>query len=205
MSYWMQTSTGAAIDLTQPDPESIRLMDIAIMLSRLPRFTGGTKPYMMVNVAEHSLFVEQLAPADTAPVTRLHLLFHDAHEITTGDISSPMKRVLRELAGWVDVVKMVSETIQRAIELAANLPEPTEVEYGLIRELDLLSLAIEKRDCMSPEPMDWNIWNMPDVSQYPLRMVPKGRARAAVQFRRRTLELLCEANIVPRRSFLEGI
>lgn len=200
--YWVQTATGSAVDIMHPDPNSIRLMDIAISLARLPRFTGHTKPRTTVNVAEHSMLVELLAPRDTPPVTRLHLLFHDAHEMVTGDISSPLKLALREHAGWIDVIKLVSETIQAAIEQAANLPAPKDHELALIKRLDLEALAIEKRDCMTP--MDWG-WELPDVSKQALKMLPDGEVHSRMRFRQRALNLLCAAYIIPRNSFLVEI
>lgn len=204
-THWMQTSTGAAVDIMQPDPTSIRLIDIAIALARLPRFTGHTKSRTAVNVAEHSMLVELLAPRDTPPVTRLHLLLHDAHEMVTGDISSPLKRALREHAGWIDVVGLVSDAIQGAIEQAANLPAPTADELALIKRCDIEALAIEKRDCMAPEPMDWGIWNLPDVSKQALKMLPDGEMHSRMRFRQRALNLFLLANIVPTRTFLVEI
>jgi hypothetical protein len=201
--YWMQTSTGAAIDILDPDPASIQLMDIAISLSRLPRFTGHTKPAVTANVAEHSLLVERLAPFGTSPVARLHLLFHDAHEMITADISSPLKSALKFLAGGYDWVEVISRRIQHAIEVAANLPKVTADEYALIKRLDIEALAIEKRDCMAPEPQPW--LPLPDVSEQPIDARPIGEAHARAAFRGRALSLFCDAGIHPRHTFLEGI
>lgn len=201
--FWMQTSTGAAIDLLEPLPSSIRLQDIAVALARLPRFTGGTKPNVSVNVAEHCLLVEQLAPLGTPPLTRLHLLFHDAHEVITGDISSPLKGALKFLAGGYDWVGVISRRIQATIEVAANLPAPTDAEHALINQFDTEALVIEKRDCMAPEPRAWV--PLPDVSKQAVMILPMGASLARARFKSRALNLLCAANIIPRATFLEGI
>ena len=40
MKNWKQTYTGQAIDLSNPDPKTINIEDIAHSLSLIPRYTG---------------------------------------------------------------------------------------------------------------------------------------------------------------------
>lgn len=74
------------------------LSDIAVSLSRMPRFAGNTSiPW---TVLDHSLFMERLAADHAAEMLydqnrarglRLAALLHDAHEAVTGDIPTAFK------------------------------------------------------------------------------------------------------------------
>jgi hypothetical protein len=80
------------------------LRDIAISLSRLPRFAGHTK--VEWSVLDHSLFVFRLLAASNRRdyAAQLAGLLHDAHECVTGDIPSDMKPdVIREAQATLDV------------------------------------------------------------------------------------------------------
>jgi len=203
---WIGTSSGMSIDVLNPQPESFRLVDMAISLSRIPRFNGHTVPHASWSVAEHSLLVEQLAPLEVDAKPRLHLLLHDAHEMVIGDTSTPVKNaynhiIRSELGTFFDPVKRIQIRLQRAIELALLLPPPDEDEYALIKELDLLALAIEKRDVMVP--MGWG-WPLPDVSKVALQVSPDNPVRVRKQFRERVLHLMKEAGVTPMPSFLAG-
>jgi hypothetical protein len=79
------------------------LTDIAVGMSRQPRFGGQTKSQW--SVLDHSLFCDELVRAraekgvptlggdDEEAVRRwrLAVLLHDAHEALTGDVPSPLK------------------------------------------------------------------------------------------------------------------
>lgn len=59
MTY-IQTFSGQHFDLIDPQPETIRIEDIAHALSQINRFTGHTKrPY---SVAQHSLQASYIVP-----------------------------------------------------------------------------------------------------------------------------------------------
>lgn len=86
------TYTGKLIELGQPDPERIDLRDVSHALARVTRFTGhGDRS---LSVAQHSCIVHDLAPVEC----KRWALLHDAAEAYTGDISSPVKEVLRRMA-----------------------------------------------------------------------------------------------------------
>lgn len=69
------------------------LVDIAVGLSRQPRFAGQTRRWW--SVLDHTLFGAALIRQDMAGywAERLELawLLHDAHEAITGDIPTPLK------------------------------------------------------------------------------------------------------------------
>jgi hypothetical protein len=84
------------------------LIDIAVALSRMPRFGGHTRRWW--SVLDHTLFCDELVKSEPDFVTResrLALLFHDAHEAITGDVPTGAKTTgLRLLQADIDVAIM---------------------------------------------------------------------------------------------------
>lgn len=83
------------------------IMDVALGLSRMPRFAGQGRRWW--SVLDHSLYIERLArryfPENVSEGTvvafRLCCLMHDAHEAMTGDVPTPFKGTqLRDLQ-WI--------------------------------------------------------------------------------------------------------
>ena len=128
------TYTGRNVDCATGHPS---LIDIAVGLSRMPRFAGQTERWF--SVLDHSLFVESLVdddgphPAMSDPpaahdvsaevrrLLRIALLLHDAHESLTGDVPTPLKP--RELS-----------TIQQALDIGimeAFMPGGRRAFYDL--------------------------------------------------------------------------
>lgn len=63
------TRTGQLVDLLNPEPRTIKLADIALALSRIPRFAGHTiRPW---TVADHCLLVADLIGPDAEPNLQL--------------------------------------------------------------------------------------------------------------------------------------
>jgi hypothetical protein len=68
------------------------LMDIAIGLSRQPRFAGQCRRWW--SVLDHTLFCDELVKAEpetSSRELRLAVLLHDAHEAITADVPTDMK------------------------------------------------------------------------------------------------------------------
>ncbi len=65
------------------------LVDIAISLSRQPRFAGHCRRWW--SVLDHTLFGDDLIVVGEEPELRLSWLLHDAHEAITGDIPTDFK------------------------------------------------------------------------------------------------------------------
>lgn len=145
-NHWIQTHTGRKFSLTNPQPEDIRIEDIAHALSLLCRFTGHTKEFY--SVAQHSISVCQMAN----PENKLWGLLHDASEAYTGDLNRQIKSIPEIAAIW----KPFEDQIQRAIAAHFNLgwPEPAEISI-----IDRRMCMTEKRDLMSklPWPSDEEI------------------------------------------------
>ena len=85
----METYSGRYVDLLNPQPEQIALVDIA-RDSRRRVGSGPDDAVLLRRGAQRSL---RRGSSSGLPVA-LAALFHDAHEAYTGDITSPMKRVL---------------------------------------------------------------------------------------------------------------
>lgn len=152
----MEVVSGGLLNLVEPRAEDISLADIASALSRLCRFTGHVNaPFY--SVAQHSCVVADLV----APEHRVHALLHDAHEAYIGDISSPMKAALRALdPNFPRALWMLEQRIINAIYESAGVARPSPGVGAIIKQADMIALAIEQRDIMRSK----NDWGLP----YPL-------------------------------------
>ena len=84
------TYTGRLVDPDGNTPPA--LLDIAVSLSRLPRFAGHAGSNW--SVLDHTLYCDDLAATSIngdEPSLRVAVLLHDAHESITGDIPTPVK------------------------------------------------------------------------------------------------------------------
>lgn len=86
------TRYSGGVNLLDPDPETIDLRDIELGMSRIVRFNGQTKD--AITVGEHCVRLADWHGSDL----EIHLLLHDAAEAYTGDIVSPLKQLLPEIA-----------------------------------------------------------------------------------------------------------
>ena len=197
---WLQTSSGGAIDILSPSPAQFRLTDIAISLSLIARFNGHT--LIPWSVASHSLLCEAILPREVTPMCRLYTLMHDAHEMVTGDIVTPMKEALAQMAG-ADLIGRISRDVQLAIHAAAGMP-PVNAQKTWTKAADLRALAMEKRDILVPSERPWKMY-LPDVSKETIRIIPESIAISRRRFVQRFLHLADAAGIVPPRPFLAGV
>jgi uncharacterized protein len=89
---------GLYIDFSDPDPDSIRIEDIARALSRECRFANHTPVHY--SVAEHCVLATQLA--NNGYRAMRVILLHDASEAYTRDIPAPLKSLLPEFSAVED-------------------------------------------------------------------------------------------------------
>lgn len=163
-SLTVETVTGHQVDPLNPDPATISIHGIAWSLSRIPRFVGHTITEIPYNVAQHSIYVSELAEfiltappeactedgiaADILHRARSEIkdqdvacalllaLLHDGHEAYIGDIPSPIKRIPE--------IRTTLKDIERRLDLAirsAVLPVECRcsIEFKAERELFLAS------------------------------------------------------------------
>jgi hypothetical protein len=131
---------GRRIDLLNPDYTAWTEEDIAIGLSRIPRWAGRSKWPLSLSVAQHSLTVLALREAEgpLTPIQALRELFHDATEAFWGfDCINPLKPHFG--AGF----KNLDQRLQAAIDQRYNLPTWTADDYAAHKRADHLAAACE--------------------------------------------------------------
>lgn len=168
----IQTYTGHYVNLLEPDPETIVFKDIAVALSRIPRYSGHTQ--WPLTVAGHSLCASYLCSDPQWG------LLHDAAEAYIGDIPKPLKLLLRE-------VNHIEDMLLKAIAERFGLgPVPED-----LHTVDLRLLATEKRDLM----VDVGEWSgLQDVEPYKYGELPwnyfnHDAATTRTRFTRRAIQL----------------
>lgn len=152
----LETVSGRKIKVTDPDPATIEITDIAWALSRMPRFSGHSIPYIPYSVAQHCVQVaRELGPY--GPRMQLHGLLHDAAEAYIDDLPSPVKHIPEIHA----VIKQLEDKLMRAIYIALDVELPTEEEEKIVKIADKNQQAVEAYNFMYSRGSDWNL---PDVS-----------------------------------------
>lgn len=145
---WIQTYSGQALDLLNPQPEQINLEDIAHALARVCRYGGHSRRFY--SVAEHSCYVmRELQNAGCSEPTVRWGLMHDAAEAYVGDMLAPLKAI-----PGLEFFRFVELRIQNAIARRFDLPPEIPPAVKL---MDLRMLATEKAQVFGPEPRPWNL------------------------------------------------
>lgn len=184
---WMQTYTGQRVSFHSPHPLSIDPIDIAVALSRQPRFAGHTRwPY---SVAQHCV---QASRCDSAFHAREKLV-HDAAEAYTMDLVRPLKDVLG------GNLRDVEDRLNRAIANRFNVLYPWPAEVHVV---DDRMLATEVRDLV-----DRPSWS-PAALPYDWRITPWKRSKALRKFVERFEELFGEtidrSRLPPKRGVVRN-
>lgn len=161
---WISTYTGRHFNYSDPNLDSICLLDIAHSLSQINRFCGHTNwPY---SVAQHSVGASYIVPQEFA----LEALMHDAHEAYVGDMMSPLKHLLPDY-------KSVELRIEQMVRLKFGLPAQTSPE---VKHADLVMLATEKEALLHANSGDWPI--LEGVTPSNRIIVPMSHVEAKQQF-----------------------
>ncbi len=177
VAAWMQVGRGGSgFPLDPIEPERINIEDIVPALAKLCRYNGHCSTFY--SVAQHSVHCSYLVPKKH----RLEALLHDAAEAYTGDISSPWKRVIRQVApAFADKLNAIETHV------AAHFGMPWPVTEA-VKLADLIALATEKRDLMLGG--EWSWMAMPDPD--PKHLVPLEPYDAEMAFWGRYYDLLEE-------------
>jgi hypothetical protein len=147
---WIQTHGANAFDFEaalRGEHQAITLQDIAHSLAMQCRYTGHTAWHY--SIAQHSILVSQLATrwAAQGGVERRDLrkyaaagLMHDAAEAYVGDVSRPLKHLLRSTSDAYDRIEgAVEAMIERRFGLVV-----TEPMRQLVKRADVALLHWEK-------------------------------------------------------------
>lgn len=139
--YSIRTRSGAFLDFNDPDPDTILLEDIAVALSRAPRFNGHTGPFY--SVAQHSVYVGRLI-SDVEQ--RVKGLLHDASEAYIADVPTPAKRLMPDYY-------RLEASVMSAVAKKFGLPEGFQHE-DVVTQADRAMLFLE-RDAMIDDSVIW--------------------------------------------------
>ncbi len=121
--YFILTGSGI-IDLIDPEPHHFNVEEIALVLSRKPRFGGhGLRNTTPVNVAQHQVYVSKHYED---PVIAMLGLFHDSQETASGDASSPLKLLLRDRGCFVvdGIESRCQHSILKMLKLTCGIDLP---------------------------------------------------------------------------------
>ena len=133
---WQRMLSGRRLDLIDPSPLDVEIIDIAHGLARVARWNGQTTGEHAFSVAEHCLIVEDIAgllEPTLTPAQRLVVLLHDGPEYVIGDMISPFKAVM---GGEYKVIeKRLEIAIHRRFGLETVATE--RLHPGLKRLLDV--------------------------------------------------------------------
>lgn len=139
----MMTLTGTYIGVDIGAPS---LEDIAVGLSRMPRFGGQT--LFEWTVADHVVCATRYLGnliarsgrylPNTTRLLPLHVLLHDAHEALTGDIPTTFK---------TDDMKALQRRLDSRLYTALGLPTPFPTESDYIKQIDKIMLLAEAKVC----------------------------------------------------------
>lgn len=136
---WTLTFSGLKLDLIDPSPEAISIIDIAKGLSREARFAGQSIRFY--SVAQHSVAASYIVPQEFA----LEALLHDASEAYIKDIPRPLKNLLPDY-------RRIEQGLQDVIRSRFGLP--CAQSYP-VTQADHILLATERRDLMPKHPEEW--------------------------------------------------
>lgn len=126
---------GRRIYFLRPTPQDYDPLVVARVLAREPRFAGNFAYYGTYSVGQHSVLVSLCVEALGGNARQqLGGLVHDASEIVTGDLPSPVKRE----ANGFQYIEALQNT---AIEARYNV----YLDDDLIRTADKIVLAGEVR------------------------------------------------------------
>lgn len=169
---WILTHSGEHFDLLSPQPGMVKLLDIAHALAHTARFNGHTAWHY--SVAQHSLLVASLVPAEH----QLVALLHDATEAYLGDVTRPLKLLLDR---YQQLERRVWHSICARFSLNPIIPD-------CIHEADRIALVTERRDLMPRDDAHWEC--RANVSPSPSRIGRWSPEKACNRFYARAIALL---------------
>lgn len=171
--------SGTYFDFEDPVSSEITIEDIAYGLGFECRFAGQcvsavTGKRAFYTVAQHSVIMSRIVPPDHA----YDALMHETGEATCGDMTSPLKGICPDY-------KAVEKRCEAAAQARFLVPMR---DRQLIKEYDIVMLAMERRDLMG----QWSGEHWEREPLYPLpaeRIVPWGPYEAAEAFLMRFREV----------------
>ncbi|HBP60900.1 MAG TPA: hydrolase [Alphaproteobacteria bacterium] len=181
---WQRMLSGRRLDLLDPSPMDIEIVDIAHGLARVSRWNGQTKGKFPLSVAQHSVMVERLMSQNAPKLDqrwRLAALLHDAPEYVIGDMITPFKYALGGI--YRDIESRLSEAVHIRFGLPARLPESVE---RAIKRADRMAAWIEATQLAGfTEEEAGKILQRPRGTPASIRLRPVAPEKAAEMFLKR--------------------
>lgn len=144
MSEYITTYTGIHFKPTEPEPELIRVEDIAHALSMICRGNGHVHTFW--SVAEHCICCAKEAAARGLPDRMvLACLLHDASECYMSDVPTPFKKQLPEYEEREErLLRMIYEKFLGSALTEEEQEQLDEIDHALVL-YDLEVLLKEKQ------------------------------------------------------------
>lgn len=140
---WINSAGGRKVDLRNPDPDAIDIIDIAHALSMICRFNGHVDKFY--SVAEHCVVTSHLVPQEG--LLPLWALLHDAAEAYLGDVTSPLKALLPD---YQSIEENFENILMKKFGIVG--PKPAEVVSA-----DRAALVLEAGELISEVHEEWRL------------------------------------------------
>ena len=181
---WQRMLSGRRLDLLDPSPIDVEILDIAHGLARVSRWNGQTKGIYPLSVAQHSLLVEKIMSLNAPKLERrwrLAALLHDAPEYVIGDTISPFKYALGGI--YRDIESRLEAAIHIRFGLPATLPEAVK---RAIKRADGMAAWLEATQLAGfTDDEATKIIGKPPGTPVQMRIRPKSAEQAAEAFLKR--------------------
>lgn len=170
--------SGTYFDFEDPESSEITIEDIAYGLGFECRFAGqcvsqATGRRVFYSVAQHSVVMSEIVP----PGHEYDALMHEDGEAPCDDMTGPLKSICPDY-------KAVEKRSEAAIHKRFRVPMK---DRQLIKEYDMVMLAMERRDLMPWSGEQWASETAYPVPAEPI--VPWGPYKSARAFLRRFREI----------------
>ena len=178
---WQRMLSGRRLDILDPSPMDVEILDIAHGLARVSRWNGQTKGEFPLSVAQHSLLVERFVSQNAPKLDRrwrLAALLHDAPEYVIGDMITPFKYALGGI--YREIETRLSQAVHIRFGLPATLPDHVA---SAIKRADRMAAWIEATQLAGFSVEDAaKILQRPRGTPENVRLRPVGPEQAAEMF-----------------------
>lgn len=173
---WTQLGNGKPYYLDSDGPAPFDIEQIAHSLGRICRFSGNLLySWPHYSVAEHCVHMAGYCLDESLGYdTALYALLHDAPECVTGDIPSPIKRLMPDLHS-------IEDGILRDIYHALGHTKPAPHIIKLVHYLDLRALRTERDLILRSPAIPWSIDAM-NIVKLPFNPKGWGPIKAAQEY-----------------------
>lgn len=136
----LKTWTGSLAPLDKNVGE-VKSFDIVMHMGRERRFGNAGDPEY--SIMHHTFLGVFIWLRLGYPIEELvHWILHDCHEYVTGDMPTPLKRLINELAGK-EVTKLVEKRIDNRIYEHYGVPAPSAKVKERVKHVDRVAAVME--------------------------------------------------------------